>query len=32
VKSGLVNSPEEYIYCFRYLAKKKVAGAKAQKE
>ncbi len=31
VKSGLVDSPEEYTYCFRYLAKKKAAGAKASK-
>jgi putative transposase len=29
VKAGLVDSPEEYIYCFAYLAKKKAAGAKA---
>jgi putative transposase len=31
VKAGLVDSPEEYIYCFGYLAKKKAAGAKALK-
>ncbi len=31
VKAGLGDSPEEYIYCFGYLAKKKAAGAKALK-
>ncbi len=29
VKAGLALSPEEYPYGFRYLAKKKTAGAKA---
>jgi putative transposase len=29
VKAGLVNSPEEFPYCFTYLAKRKPAGAKA---
>jgi putative transposase len=31
VKAGLVDSPEEYVYCFGYLARKKAAGAKAPK-
>ncbi|MGB8886286.1 MAG: transposase [Candidatus Korobacteraceae bacterium] len=30
VKRGLANSPEEFPYCFTYLAKQKAAGAKAQ--
>ena len=30
VKAGLVDSFEEYPYCFAYLAKRKAAGAKAQ--
>ena len=29
VKAGLVDWPEEYPYCFAYLAKTKAAGAKA---
>ena len=29
VKAGLADSPEEYPYCFTYLAKRKTAGAKA---
>jgi putative transposase len=31
VKAGLVESPEQYPYCFEFLARKKTAGAKAQK-
>ena len=30
VKQGLAGSPEEYPFCFTYLAKRKAAGAKAQ--
>ncbi|MGA7831166.1 MAG: transposase [Terracidiphilus sp.] len=30
VKAGLVDSPEKYPYCFEFLARKKIAGAKAQ--
>ncbi len=30
VKRGLVDSPDKFPYCFRYLAKQKAAGAKAQ--
>jgi putative transposase len=30
VKAGLADSPDTYPYCFRYLAKRKAAGAKAQ--
>jgi putative transposase len=30
VKTGLVESPEQYPYCFESLARKKAAGAKAQ--
>ena len=30
VKAGLVDSPEEFPYCFTYLAKQKAAGAKAR--
>lgn len=30
VKRGLVNSPEEFPYCFAYLTKQKAAGAKAR--
>jgi putative transposase len=30
VRKGLVSSPEEFPYCFTYLAKRKSAGAKAQ--
>jgi putative transposase len=30
VKAGLVESPEQYPYCFEFLARKKLAGAKAQ--
>jgi putative transposase len=29
VRAGLADSPEAYPYCFAYLAKRKVAGAKA---
>ena len=29
VKAGLVDSPEQYPYCFQFLANKKAAGAKA---
>jgi putative transposase len=29
VKAGLVDSPEKYPYCFEFLARKKMAGAKA---
>jgi len=29
VKAGLVDSPEEFPYCFTYLAAKKAAAAKA---
>ncbi|MDR3718597.1 MAG: transposase [Bryobacteraceae bacterium] len=29
VKAGLAGSPEEYPYCFTYLAKRKAAGAEA---
>ena len=29
VKAGLANSPEDFPYCFTYLAKQKAAGAKA---
>ena len=30
VKAGLVDSPEEFPYCFTYLAKQEAAGAKAR--
>ena len=30
VEAGLVGSPEEFRYCFNYLARQKAAGAKAQ--
>jgi len=30
VRKGLVNSPEEFPFCFAYLAKRKAAGAKAR--
>ncbi len=30
VKAGLAGSPEEFPYCFTYLAKRKAAGAKAR--
>jgi len=30
VKAGLVDSPEQFPYCFTYLAKGKAAGAKAR--
>ena len=30
VKAGLVDSPEQFPYCFTYLATRKAAGAKAQ--
>ena len=30
VERGHVSSPEDYPYCFTFLAKRKVAGAKAQ--
>jgi putative transposase len=30
VKRGLANSPEEFPFCFAYLAKQKAAGAKAR--
>ena len=29
VKAGLVDSPEQYPYCYTFLANRKVAGAKA---
>jgi hypothetical protein len=29
VKAGWVDSPEKFPYCFTYLAKQKLAGAKA---
>jgi len=29
VRRGLVDSPDKYPYCFRYLARQKAAGAKA---
>jgi putative transposase len=29
VKAGLVERPEEFPYCFTYLARRKAAGAKA---
>jgi putative transposase len=29
VKAGLADSPDQYPYCFGFLAKKKIAGAKA---
>jgi putative transposase len=30
VNAGLVDSPEKFPYCFTYLAKRKVTGAKAR--
>ena len=30
VKAGLVSSPQDFPYCYTYLARKKAAGAKAQ--
>ena len=30
VRAGLVESPEEFPYCYTYLAKRKLAGAKAR--
>jgi putative transposase len=30
VKEGLANSPEEFPFCFAYLARRKAAGAKAR--
>jgi putative transposase len=30
VKAGLANSPDEFPYCYSYLARQKAAGAKAQ--
>jgi putative transposase len=30
MKAGLVETPEQYPYCFEFLARKKAAGAKAQ--
>jgi len=30
VKAGLINLPEQFPYCFTYLAKQKAAGAKAR--
>ena len=30
VKAGLVDSPEKYPFCFDFLARKKIAGAKAR--
>ncbi|MGA2905528.1 MAG: transposase [Candidatus Korobacteraceae bacterium] len=30
IQKGLVDSPEEFPYCFTYLAKQKAAGAKAR--
>ena len=32
VKAGLADSPDEYLYCFAYLAKRKAAVAKALNE
>ncbi len=32
VRRGLAGSPEEFPYCFTYLAKRKAAGAKAPRE
>jgi len=32
VKAGLVSSPDEYPYCYSYLARRKHAGAEAQKK
>jgi len=32
VKAGLADAPDEYPYCFTYLAKKKATGAEAQEE
>ena len=29
VKAGLAKSPEEFPFCFTYLARRKAAGAKA---
>jgi len=29
VKAGLVETPEEFPYCFTYLARRQAAGAKA---
>jgi hypothetical protein len=29
VKAGLVERPEEFPYCFTYVARRKAAGAKA---
>ena len=31
VKAGLVDSPDEFPFCFTYLAKQKAAGAEAQR-
>jgi hypothetical protein len=31
VKAGLVERPEEFPYCFTYLAGRRAAGAKALK-
>jgi hypothetical protein len=31
VKAGLVERPEEFPNCFRYVARRKAAGAKALK-
>ena len=30
VKAGLADSPEQFPYCFTYLARQKAAGAKAR--
>ena len=30
VRKGLANSPEEFPFCYAYLAKRKAAGAKAR--
>ena len=30
VRKGLANSPDEFPFCFTYLAKRKMAGAKAR--
>ncbi len=32
VKAGLANSPDEFPFCFTFLARRKAAGAKAQDE
>ena len=32
VKAGLVNSPDEFPYCYAYLVRQKAAGAEAQED